>query len=190
MRKDQFILPDAFSHCGDEVKRCDCKREALPGNADKEKVFCEDAKKPQDKCARNGCYCQLFRRREGEEHESDVWQVVLPKQHKTNGETPFEKKTGGKFIFECFCVKPKLPAEYTLGGCDSCALSFGKGADKDLIACEGKCFGGGKCHLFRLPRPGKDSTGKEKWEHVAGPDAMNGFDRDYYYRCFCVKIAG
>jgi hypothetical protein len=184
---EKISLPDAFSFCSEEAKKCECKHTDKPGDKTRETITCEDSKTPKDKCAKDGCYCELFRHATGDKHKNDKWQVAPPAQSKT-GAGPFETEKNDKWTYECYCVKPVLPTGYTLCGCDTCDLSLGKGVSLDQANCEGKCAGEGNCHMFRIKHPDKDSDGKEAWEHVTGPGRLAKYEKGYYYRCFCVTV--
>jgi hypothetical protein len=183
MGDEKFLLPDAFSHCSDEAKKCEVKRKDL-ADSTKEAINCQDAKDDKDKCGKGGCYCELFRRGKGAKHANDKWQLA-PLSQDTKDKDAFVADKNDKFDFECLCVKPKLPSNYTLHGCKTCDISFETGD----VSCDGTCEGVGRCHLFRIKRPDKDSKGAEEWEHVAWPGEKKKFDKAYYYHCFCVKYS-
>lgn len=142
----------------------------------------EQSCEKSDKCSKDGCYCQLFMRPQGDEHKDKEWEFVP-----VNPRGKAKKRS--HHDYKCICVKPVLPKEYTLCGCLECVLSDSGEGDLLQYKCEGECPKGCACNLFRIKKPAKDSDHKEKWEHVEKPGKYHIPDKDYYYRCFCVKAA-
>jgi hypothetical protein len=192
---------------GDEVKilnaaafdvHTDCKcGDATPGDGGK-KIFC----KQSDACS-SGNYCQLFERPKGSAKDV-AWRVTaLNKEHEA-------KNRPDKTEYICLCVTPILGGTIAadgktfagryipcnMGSCSQDEQPAALPAKGKTFGCSGDCDDkkGCECTLFRLKfdlgAGEKDEVlEKAKWERVAGPGSMVAPVADYYYRCFCIKLA-
>lgn len=152
-----------------------------------EKVYC----KQSDDCAKGGCYCQLFRRKPGVA-ESEAW-LVAPIDH--HHEAKYEPK---KWDYKCLCVQPILEITHTedlvdykarlelCAGMGGCVLERTKSVPSDDLQCTGDCTDKKcKCTLFKLPTKGKPEDAR--WQIVAKGGKTVSHQKDFYYRCFCLK---
>lgn len=165
-------------------ERCEGGACTDPKTDSEKKVWC----KQSDDCAKDGCYCQLFRR--GKTAKEDEPWLVAPLDH--NKEAKHEPD---KWDYKCICVRPILEITHTEDGVEyktrfqlctgtgDCHLERSMMGDME---CTGDCADKKcKCTMFRLPTGGKPEDAR--WELVAKGGKSVKHEKGYYYRCFCLK---
>ena len=185
-------LPPAFSFCdtGECAKPKPAKTK-LPGKGGvrDDTVTCPPPPAAETRPCAAPCQCELFWAKAEQVHgvkdEDRKWNFAFPDD---NGEVI--KQDGNDY--RCFCAKVVLPNKYPL--CDGGSCGGVKIVGKTVSCLKSdKCTADEcNCHLFRLKKTTLGSAGGVKgrdneWEHAAEEGVAIDLDKDYIYRCYCVK---